>query len=160
MGKRFSLIWAAAVSFAALACAPQQSKDFGPYSSLVDKFVTDAKAHQLDLDSSHLVVKVAELSSTTTQLSVSITETTRTEGDCDPAGPTVTISAHAASTFGPESLEALVYHELGHCLLSRQHLADTKPDGTPVSLMNPQGVPGDVYYAARDEYLAELFGTK
>ena len=36
--------------------------------------------------------------------------------------------------------ECLVFHELGHCLLARQHRSDRFPTGPYVSLMNPNDV--------------------
>lgn len=36
--------------------------------------------------------------------------------------------------------ECLVFHELGHCLLARQHRSDRFPTGPYVSLMNPDDV--------------------
>jgi hypothetical protein len=38
---------------------------------------------------------------------------------------------------GQQEREALVFHELGHCLLNRDHRADRLPKGQWVSLMNP-----------------------
>ena len=39
-----------------------------------------------------------------------------------------------------ESKEALVFHELGHCFLARQHLTTRFPNGDYASLMNPDDV--------------------
>lgn len=36
--------------------------------------------------------------------------------------------------------EGLIFHELGHCLLARQHRSDRFPTGAYVSLMNPDDV--------------------
>lgn len=70
--------------------------------------------------------------------------------------------------------EALVNHELGHCLLRREHQEGTThiPDIRPVtenkyneaefvgpkSLMNPTALPGTVYQRNREYYIKELFG--
>lgn len=65
--------------------------------------------------------------------------------------------------------ECLVFHELGHCLLTRAHKADKFPNGAYVSLMNPNDV--TVYTTCRypignddcdrrprrDYYVDELF---
>lgn len=65
--------------------------------------------------------------------------------------------------------EALVLHELGHCLLHRSHvegLADPGATGNddmvsvPKSLMNPNCVPGDIYLKFKSYYLDELFGKR
>lgn len=36
-----------------------------------------------------------------------------------------------------EQIEALVFHEMGHCVLGREHLADLLPNGDPKSIMTP-----------------------
>ncbi len=74
------------------------------------------------------------------------------------------------------SREALLFHELGHCLLHREHdskearipdlrsAAEKDPrDGTteftgPKSLMNPTSVAGSVYLRNKGYYVKELFG--
>lgn len=56
--------------------------------------------------------------------------------------------------------ELLVFHELGHCLLNRKHnnALDTAI-GMPSSVMNFSLFNEYYYYANREQYLAELFGT-
>lgn len=56
--------------------------------------------------------------------------------------------------------EIIVFHELGHCYLNRQHLDLALPNGTCVSLMRTGGnVCSDNYFVGtRDYYLDELFG--
>ena len=46
-------------------------------------------------------------------------------------------------------LETLIFHELGHCLLGRDHVTDTLPNGDPKSLM----VPGDLTVFAPCRYV-------
>lgn len=76
------------------------------------------------------------------------------------------------------SREALLLHELGHCLLHREHVqgdaripdlraASEKQPGDneheftgPKSLMNPTSVAGSVYLRNRDYYVKELFGKQ
>ncbi len=52
----------------------------------------------------------------------------------------------------PQELEALIFHELGHCLLGRSHISDTLPNGDPKSLM----VAGDLTVFAPCRY---VFGS-
>lgn len=69
-----------------------------------------------------------------------------------------------------EQIEALVFHEMGHCVLGRQHVYDLLPNGDPKSIMIPNNY--DVYAPCvydiggendcdftfkRDYYLDELF---
>lgn len=55
--------------------------------------------------------------------------------------------------------EFLVFHELGHCLLDREHLEKKASDGTCVSIMHSgQGDCKNAYgYTTRSAYLDELF---
>lgn len=55
--------------------------------------------------------------------------------------------------------EALVFHELGHCLLSRNDHCDNRSDkmGGPISLMNTWVLNGKYYKDHREELLDELF---
>jgi hypothetical protein len=69
-----------------------------------------------------------------------------------------------------EQIEALVFHELGHCVLGRQHDYDLLPNGDPKSIMIPDnyniyapcvydiGGEGECNYTfKRAYYLDELF---
>lgn len=55
--------------------------------------------------------------------------------------------------------EFLIFHELGHCVLKREHLDEANPDGTCVSIMNSGGIFCDINYNSRtrDQYIDELF---
>lgn len=133
----------------------QQEQNLGQFSPIVTKFIADAKAHNRDVDASHLIIEVHHFESAKAVSGMSI----GTSGECNfdaVNGPTVWIS-DAALTFGPVTLEALIYHELGHCLLMRAHKNEVDSRKAPVSLMNSNGVVGETYQADRDGYLKELF---
>lgn len=56
--------------------------------------------------------------------------------------------------------EVLLYHELGHCLLNRDHVEEKTAIGWPMSIMYPQLIPAVIYYnssAVREAYVDELF---
>lgn len=53
--------------------------------------------------------------------------------------------------------EMLLFHELGHCLLGRDHKNTRHSDGRPESLMSSSLFSQSVYLAHRDEYMKELF---
>jgi len=55
--------------------------------------------------------------------------------------------------------EFLIFHELGHCILDREHFDDSNADGTCKSIMNSGGLFCDINYndRTREEYLDELF---
>jgi len=53
--------------------------------------------------------------------------------------------------------EALIFHELGHCLLNRPHCAAETKKGTPFSIMHPYVVEGELWEKYRSFYMKELF---
>jgi len=55
--------------------------------------------------------------------------------------------------------EFIIFHELGHCFLEREHLNTANPDGSCVSIMhaNPGVCRFDLNSDTRDAYLDELF---
>ncbi|UTA66381.1 hypothetical protein [Emticicia sp. 21SJ11W-3] len=72
-----------------------------------------------------------------------------------------------------QNREALVFHELGHCFLTRAHRDDVLPNGAPASIMNSVGngayqpciypIDGDTTCnktARRSYYVDELFNHK
>ncbi len=56
--------------------------------------------------------------------------------------------------------EALLFHELGHCILDRGHLDDQDENGYCISLMESGGGGCTMIYTEinREKYLDELFG--
>lgn len=96
-------------------------------------------------------------------------------GSCNSSSPAtdiqkiITLKSGAPCWIEQLELEALVFHELGHCILGRLHLNDQMPNGDPKSLMveNNVGVYAPCLYAIEDEpcdntfkrtyYLDELF---
>lgn len=58
----------------------------------------------------------------------------------------------------PEMIEALVFHELSHCLLGQDHRNGSFTDGEPVSVMNSVILPQESYVRYREYYLRELMG--
>lgn len=76
------------------------------------------------------------------------------------ATPVVVIDPTAWQSFTTSDREELIFHELGHCLLNRDHIDGTVTLGgvtIPSSVMSTYDFPGEIYYAYRDYYLNELF---
>ena len=53
----------------------------------------------------------------------------------------------------------IIFHELGHCFLNREHLDTSNPDGTCVSIMHssPQACVFSLTPSNKKDYLNELF---
>lgn len=74
--------------------------------------------------------------------------------------PLIMVSRTVWDTSDDLTREAVIWHELGHCVLNREHVTDLKPDGHPVSLMYPtsETVRDENYYLLhKSEYIKELF---
>lgn len=61
-------------------------------------------------------------------------------------------------TARPDVKEQLIFHELGHCVLHRDHI-DMEINQIPVSIMHPVVglIPKTVYLEKRKDYVDELF---
>jgi len=76
--------------------------------------------------------------------------------------PTVILDKKFWRTASPVQREELVFHELGHCILGRDHEEATQNllgYTQPVSLMNPYILSEPDYLHMRDYYIAELFNS-
>lgn len=71
--------------------------------------------------------------------------------------PTITIDEDYWNSSDENTRKTLIFHELGHCVLHREHLTGISSGGYPLSLMNAYTVSGYVYEAETDYYNAELF---
>lgn len=83
--------------------------------------------------------------------------------------PKVVVNRAVWNARSVASREALIFHELGHCLLGRDHRDEMKTEvrtsdgrerSIPASLMNLRGVPGTIYFENKEYYLRELFTGK
>lgn len=52
--------------------------------------------------------------------------------------------------------DAVMWHELGHCILGRPHNDMILPSGIPVSVMNTYVIRSEIFEANRDYYMREL----
>jgi hypothetical protein len=80
------------------------------------------------------------------------------------ATPVIRVSPIYWNAVNDQGREALLFHELGHCILYRVHRNDVQPDGVPNSIMYYSA--GVYYYNQQDysfyqnnrqEYINELF---
>ena len=74
--------------------------------------------------------------------------------------PTVVFDRRYWDHSTPIEREELVFHELGHCALNRDHIEgmdNLLGKSQPKSIMNPYILPADDYLRMRDYYISELF---
>jgi hypothetical protein len=83
--------------------------------------------------------------------------------------PRVLVSREVWKERSDASRETLILHELGHCLLGRDHRNELirlphsenrRVSLVPISIMNLRGVAPDTFLASKDYYLRELFTTR
>lgn len=74
----------------------------------------------------------------------------------DFSGPQIIVSEAAWKCLDDSARESLMFHELGHCVLGRDH-KNTWIGDRPESLMLEGIVTGSAYQEYRGEYLKELF---
>jgi hypothetical protein len=82
-------------------------------------------------------------------------------GLCErPRGATKFVSFQKAyfNSRSPEAKYALVLHELGHCVLDRDHVPGYLKNNCPKSLMHPSDGLFGCFFKDQDYYLKELFG--
>lgn len=80
-------------------------------------------------------------------------------GECEQGlgTPTVTILPAYWNSATDLQREELMYHELGHCILERDHVEEELSDGCPVSIMDPYTIEESCLIAHHAEYIKELF---
>ena len=79
-------------------------------------------------------------------------------------GPSILIKRGVWADLDADEQEVLLFHELGHCLLHRDHIVELyspvpsiREYQIPVSIMYPYTIDGNVYRRNRKHYLDELF---
>lgn len=82
-------------------------------------------------------------------------------GQCwqfDDSTPTIVVDAEIWQLIGYYEREILVFHELGHCILGREHRNSLDDNGMPKSIMYKHLFNEYYYETYREKYLNELFG--
>lgn len=150
-------------------CAKQasQNKVDSEFQPIVDKFSSDAAANGKDIKADYINIQFGDVSQCHANLSGE-----QVWGCCIRSGdPTIIIDQEAWNNFDQSdanlsqpigsSKEALLYHELGHCVLNRSHDLD-KWNSESVygevinSIMYPEINP-ILYNEFHQHYLEELF---
>lgn len=125
------------------------ASQYGAFDSYVENFKAEASRQQVATSHKPLRFEVGSLPTGKVGLCTS---------EFDSA--LITIDPTAWAKMSSARKEALVFHELGHCLLNRPH--DDKWVGDehrPSSVMNTFLLSGIVYSEHRQTFLNELFGN-
>jgi hypothetical protein len=91
------------------------------------------------------------------------TDSAQEQGYCvlsSDASPTVVINEDVWNDLDAVEKEALIFHELGHCVLFRRHNSEKTGTGEPVTIMNPYAIDSYLYRAKLSYYYRELFTNR
>ncbi len=154
-----------------LATGCDEKEEFHPVyevpaqlDSYVASFIAEASARGFDYKIDNLIIRYdATLSGPVCGQCNEVTKKNNVQ-------KIITINAKLTCWTNDQELEALLFHELGHCFLGRTHLTDLLPNGDPKSIMYPDNnslYPPCVYAVdntsscnktfKRQYYLDELF---
>ncbi len=125
--------------------APNYSSEF---ESQVRSFVDNGTSRGVKVDISGLTIRQTDMFNDTPILAV-----------CIPDDKTVLVNQKFWAGSDDTQKELVIWHELGHCVLGRDHNTYTH-DGAPVSIMYPQAVlfnNEQYYYLHRQDYINELY---
>jgi hypothetical protein len=136
------------------------SAEFEPY---VQKFITEAKTRGLNININNLILKY---DSTISPSYCATSNVTSLQNDVQKI---ILINPRKCWQNNAQ-LETLIFHELGHCILGRNHDTSLMPKGDPKTIMCPDnltiyspcvysiGSPCDFLYR-RGYYIDELFNS-
>ncbi len=116
------------------------------FQVLVDKFISEAAQQGIVVSISNLILQYD------TSLDMLICGECNSLGDPGKVQKQIRVNPNARCWEYAEELEALIFHELGHCILQRPHLADTLPNGDPKSMM----IEGNLTVYAPCKYVIDL----
>jgi len=116
---------------------------------LAEKFKKEAVAHKRVVDLSELTMIFGTTYSKDEPYTI---------GTCGQMNgfPVITIDTRYWDTADQYEKEELVFHELGHCILGRDH-CEIKVDGKSASIMEPDMLGSVMYKENRENLLNELF---
>lgn len=151
--KLFRMGYYALSILAVTACGQAKKKheailDLGQFSSYVQSFEQVSAEHGRNVEVTDLIVKLADLPDP------------RERGVCEIATgqtPVIIIDINHWNNATESDREQLMFHELGHCVLTRYHNNGTLPGGIPSSVMNSFRIADVIYDTNHDHYMEELF---
>lgn len=120
--------------------------------TFVNNFYAEAKEHGLKVQQSDLIVRFETGNNLDRKGAL---------GNCeqgDNITPVVEVRRILFS-FDSLAIERVIYHELGHCLLGREHNDALNSEGKAISLMNTRlgAIDASFYRTHRQEFISELF---
>lgn len=126
-------------------------------SSYIKEFENEAKKRGADIDLENLEALIVD----TIEFSRPVCGLGATFEFMDRGFPQILIDRNCWDSYNSSTKEILVFHELGHAILGRNHINSYLPDGyIPKSIMNTTLGFGFESSKMRDYYIDELFDIK
>ena len=100
--------------------------EFQPH---VEQFVIEANTRGLEMQIDNLIIRYDS------SLDLSVCATCNSNSLTENIQKIVLINKNNKCWNNDSQLEALIFHELGHCILGRPHTSELLPNGDPKSLM-------------------------
>ncbi len=142
-------VFAVLATMAISSCGRAPVLELGQFSNYVERFEEVSAEVGRPVKVADLVVKFGEVGE-------------RQDGVCETGDfipPTIIINSKNWGKMNESAREALMFHELGHCVLFRHHLDKMMAENVPESMMYPVALPPATYDEYRDHYHRELFGV-
>lgn len=121
-----------------LALGCEDDKKFEPVyqvpaelEPIIDKFLSESRDRGFSYQITNLIIKYDE------NLKEPVCGTCNEASKENNIQKVISIKSGFVCWTNDQELEVLIFHELGHCFLGRQHLSDTLPNGAPKSIMIP-----------------------
>lgn len=132
-------------------CGKESKLELGEFAPYVAQFEISAALNGSPLKVEDLKITLGNLSQDSLNQESGLCEIT--EGQT----PLITIDQASWESMDETERESLIFHELGHCVLRRAHLAVIRTNGSPESIMNPTLVAEFDYVHDQNHYHSELF---
>jgi hypothetical protein len=131
-------------------------RQFGEFAKYVESFVTEGEKRGKHIDVSNLTIGFNN-EFMNAHIVGGCLRTRAANGGL--TGGTIRIKADIWKEASTEHREELIYHEMGHCVLDREHNDEETFEGRPKSYMHPSLLVSNNndYESRKTEYLDELF---
>ena len=120
------------------------------FNPIIQSFIYEARSRGHSVDLTNVSMTFSKIRSK---------KSNKTVGYCvrDPLGGIIIkINTSTWDKFGPYQQEELIFHEMAHCLIGREHCSKVDQRG-PISIMYPRILKENYYKEYREELVDELF---
>lgn len=156
VSKNLVLTMALAASCAFTSCAPKEEKHEATLSvSGFEDYVRNSEKAAKEVSAADAVEVTDLIIEFGTLPSANQTGLCEVSGD---STPKITVNEKIWATLDFVSRQQVLFHEMGHCVLHRNHNAEMDSNmGLPKSMMYPFRINGQIYSQFMEQFHEELF---